>query len=104
METSLPENINFNQHCVIVCQYRSCLANGSADVLAAFQAMNESDLTIEGTGCQGQCSSGPTVRILPEETWYCRVQTTDVPLIVESLKAGKQLEHKLNRRIHIRFY
>lgn len=90
---------------VLVCQYRSCQAEGSADVLAAFEeAAEDTDFQVKGTGCQGQCSCGPTVRVVPEETWYYRVQPSDVPRIVEQhLKDGKRVEEKLNPRIHLRF-
>ena len=90
--------------CVLVCQYKSCLTNGSEAVLAAFEAADLNDFTVMGTGCQGQCSSGPTVRIVPEETWYCRVKPSDVPVIVgQHLKGGKRVEAKLHPRIHMRF-
>jgi (2Fe-2S) ferredoxin len=80
------------------------MANGSAEVLAAFEASEVNGFKVIGTGCQGQCSSGPTVRIVPEETWYCRVQPSDVPVIVEQhLKGGKPVEEKLHPRIHMRF-
>lgn len=92
------------ERCVLVCQHRSCLANGSEAVLAAFEAAELTDFTVKGTGCQGQCTSGPTVRIVPEETWYWRVKPSDVPLIVEQhLKGGKPVEEKLNTRIHMPF-
>lgn len=95
---------NPEERCVLVCQYRSCLANGSAEVLAAFEAAEVTDFKVTGIGCQGQCSSGPTVRIVPEETWYCRVKPSDVPVIVEQhLKVGKPVEEKLHPRIHMRF-
>ncbi|MBE9125483.1 MULTISPECIES: (2Fe-2S) ferredoxin domain-containing protein [unclassified Coleofasciculus] len=90
--------------CVLICQHTSCKANGSADVLAAFEAAGDTDFEIKAAECQGQCSSGPTVRILPEETWYCRVKPNDVPVIVEqNLKGGIRVEEKLNPRIHMRF-
>jgi (2Fe-2S) ferredoxin len=92
------------ERCVLVCQHRSCLANNSEAVLAAFEAADLTDFTVMGTGCQGQCTSGPTVRIVPEETWYWRVQPSDVPVIVEQhLQGGKPVEAKLNTRIHLRF-
>lgn len=95
---------NPEERCVLVCQYKSCLANGSAEVLATFEAAEVTDFKVTGTGCQGQCSSGPTVRIVPEETWYCRVKPSDVPVIVEQhLKGGKPVEEKLHPRIHMRF-
>lgn len=90
---------------VLICQDRSCKAEGSADVLAAFEKTGaDTDFQIKGTGCQGQCSVGPTVRVVPEETWYYRVEPSDVPQIVEQhLKEGKPVDEKLNPRIHIRF-
>ncbi len=104
VETDLQEKCSASQRCVMVCQYRSCLANGSAEVLAAFQAADVPGVTVIGTGCQGQCSSGPTVRIVPEETWYCRVKPSDVPVIMEQhLQGGKPVEAKLHPRIHMHF-
>ncbi len=92
------------ERCVLVCQHRSCLANGSEAVLSAFEAADTNGFTVKATGCQGQCTSGPTVRIVPEETWYWRVKPRDVPMIVEQhLKGGKPVEEKLNGRIHMRF-
>ena len=90
--------------CILVCQHKSCLAAGSAEVLAAFENAQVDGFEVTGTGCQGQCSSGPTVRIVPEETWYCRVKPSDVPVIVEQhLKGGQLVEAKLHPRIHMRF-
>jgi (2Fe-2S) ferredoxin len=92
-------------HCILICQYQSCLRNGAAEVLAAFEAAEIPDLLVEGSGCQGQCNIGPTVRITPEEIWYARVKPTDVPLIVEQhLQGGKPVASLLNPRIHLHFY
>ena len=91
--------------CILVCQYQSCLRNGSAEVLEAFEAAEVPGISVQASGCQGQCSISPTVRITPEEIWYCRVKPSDVPLIVEQhLKGGKPVEALLNPRIHVRFY
>lgn len=105
MEISSEQNNSTSQErCVLVCQHTSCLAAGSVAVLAAFEAANLTEFTVKGTSCQGQCSSGPTVRIVPEETWYCRVKPSDVPIIVEQhLLGGKPVEAKLHPRIHLRF-
>lgn len=105
METdSKQRDSKLEERCVLVCQYRSCLAAGSAEVLAAFKDAQLGSFTVRGTGCQGQCTSGPTVRIVPEETWYWRVKPSDVPIIVEQhLKGGNRVEAKLNSRIHMRY-
>ena len=90
---------------VLVCQYQSCLRNGSAAVLAAFEAQQVPGVTVEACSCQGQCNTGPTVRVTPDEIWYCRVKPSNVPLIVEQhLKGGKPVEALLNPRIHMRYY
>lgn len=55
-------------------------------------------------GCQGQCNMGVTVRVLPDETWYCRVRPEDVPAIVEQhLQGGEAVERLLHPRMHPRF-
>ena len=91
--------------CVLVCQYQSCLKNGSASVLAAFEAQQVAGVTVEASSCQGQCNTGPTVRVTPDEIWYCRVKPSDVQLIVEQhLKEGKPVEALFNPRIHARYY
>lgn len=91
--------------CVRVCQNQTCLRHGSAKVLQAFEDTDISEVVIEASGCMGQCSIGPTVKVTPDETWYYRVQPQDVPTIVEQhLKGGQPVEEKLNPRIHPRFY
>ena len=88
--------------CIMVCQHISCRNNGAAKVLAAFEdAHLPKDVSVKAVECQGQCSLGPTVRIVPEETWYCRVKPNDVPRIVEQhLKGKKIVKEKLHPRIH----
>lgn len=90
---------------VLVCQYVNCCANGSAKVLAAFMNDPVPGVVVTGSECQGQCNMGPTVRVLPDETWYCRVKPEDVPEVVEQhLKQGKPVERLLHPRFHSRFY
>lgn len=91
--------------CILVCQHQSCLRNNSAAVLAAFEAEQIPGVAVQASGCQGQCNMGPTVRIVPEEIWYCRVKPIDVPIIVEQhLKGGKPVQALLNPRIHFRYF
>lgn len=89
---------------VLVCQHTNCLANGSADVLAEFLALDTPGLEIIGSECQGQCNMGPTVRVLPDEIWYCRVKPQDVAEIAEQhLKQGMPVDRLLHPRMHPRF-
>lgn len=90
---------------VLVCQYVNCQRSRSAEVLAAFQACAISDVSIEACGCQGQCNMGPTVRVLPDDTWYCRVKPDDVSDIVEQhLVQDKPVERLLHPRLHPKYY
>ncbi len=89
---------------VWVCQYINCRRNRSDEVLAVFQAHPVAGVTVVGSECQGQCNMGPTVRVLPDETWYCRVKPEDVAEIVERhLKKGELVDRLLHPRLHPRY-
>ncbi|MEM7772201.1 MAG: (2Fe-2S) ferredoxin domain-containing protein [Cyanobacteria bacterium P01_A01_bin.37] len=91
------------RRCVLVCQGRSCQRNGAHAVLAEFRA-NTKDLSpvfVAECECTGQCSSGPTVRITPDETWYCRITPDDVLKIVEEHLTG---DIPVNELLHPRFH
>lgn len=105
VESDRPTKHPHPQHrCILICQDRSCSRNGSAEILVAFQAAKVPGVMANGSACMGQCSSGPTVRVLPDGTWYCRVKSTDVPVIVKQhLEAGQPVEKLLHPRFHPRF-
>lgn len=88
-----------------MCQHRSCQRNGSEAVLAAFrQAEKPQGVLISESDCMGQCGSGPTVRVMPDNTWYCRVKPENVSQIVQAhLYEGKPVEALLHPRFHPRF-
>lgn len=95
------------RHHVFVCAGKSCSANDSAEVKAAF----ERELTARGllmgkaakgknpqgsivlTDCAsvGFCAIGAAVLVYPDGVWYAQVRATDVPEIIES--------HLLNGRV-----
>ncbi|MFH7245042.1 MAG: (2Fe-2S) ferredoxin domain-containing protein [Spirulina sp.] len=86
---------------VQVCQYRSCLRNQAAEVLAAFQSHQSAHILVSASGCMGQCSSGPTVRILPDDIWYCRLRPGDVATIVDQhFGKGQPVSAHLHPRFH----
>lgn len=90
------------RYLVMVCQHRSCVRSDSAPVLAAFQQYQSAHLIVSGCECQGQCGSGPTVRVMPDDVWYCRVTPQDVPTIVEQhlSENGTPVDALLNSRFH----
>jgi (2Fe-2S) ferredoxin len=89
------------RRCVLVCQHRSCERNGAIAVLAAFRAAKVTNVLISASDCLGQCASGPTVQVMPDQVWYCRVQPDDVPLVVEQhLHANQPVAKLLHPRFH----
>ena len=98
------------RHHVFVCSGKSCSANDSAEVRAAF----ERELTARGllmgqakkgknprgsivlTECAsvGFCAIGAAVLVYPDGVWYAQVRAADVPEIIE--------EHLVNDRVVLR--
>ncbi|MGD1856749.1 MAG: ferredoxin [Leptolyngbyaceae cyanobacterium] len=84
-----------------VCQYRSCRRFQSAAVLAAFKQYAGADLMVSASSCLGQCGSGPTVRVAPDNVWYCRVLPQDVATVIEQhIHQGKPVKRLLHPRFH----
>ena len=97
---SLPEPL----YCIAVCQYHSCARNRAAKVLEAFQAAAPTGVLVSASDCMGQCSSGPTVYITPDRTWYCRVKPEDVAeIVVQHVQLNQPVERLLHPRFHPRF-
>jgi (2Fe-2S) ferredoxin len=62
-----------------------CGAKGSADLHAALKAAVKSvasDIRVSKTGCLGNCASGPTVVIQPDDVWLGGVTEADIPELV----------------------
>jgi (2Fe-2S) ferredoxin len=90
--------------CISICQYHSCARNRAAQVLEAFQAAAPIGVLVSASDCMGQCSSGPTVYVTPDRTWYSRVQPEDVAEIVtQHLQLNQPVERLLHPRLHPRF-
>ncbi len=86
---------------VQVCQHRTCQRHQSSKVLEAFKSYQSKRILVAQSDCMGQCSSGPTVRVMPDNTWYCRVQPEDVEQIVhQHLEGGERLKKRLHPRFH----
>jgi (2Fe-2S) ferredoxin len=89
---------------IAVCQYRSCERNGSVEVLAALRSAVPAEISVTASDCLGQCASGPTVIVMPDQVWYCRVNVADVGAIVaEHLQAGQPVARLLHPRFHPQF-
>lgn len=94
---------------VFVCNGKSCLAVGAADVKAEFEKQLEvknlrygkaskgrnPEGTVVLTDCSsvGFCSIGAAVLVYPEGIWYAQVRAEDVAEIIEEhLEKGKIVE------------
>ena len=94
---------------VFVCNGKSCLAVGSAEVKKAFEKELEAknlrwgkeakgrnpDGPVVLTDCSsvGFCSIGAAVLVYPEGVWYGQVRAEDVPEIIEKhLENGEIVE------------
>jgi NADH-quinone oxidoreductase subunit F len=89
---------------VLVCAGTGCVANGSLEVLARFEALLGPDAVAleheparaDHTGCHGFCERGPLVKIAGMDILYTRVRPEDVDEIVEvTLKEGRAVERLL---------
>jgi (2Fe-2S) ferredoxin len=86
---------------VLICQNRTCLKQGAAEVLAAFQANPVNGCTVVSTGCLGECGNGPMVQIWPGPIWYSQVQPEEVPAIVRRhLRGGQPIAAMLYPKFH----
>ena len=79
----LPENsaTDTSTPKVIVCHNKTCKQQGSPQILSTFQRCVPTDVTVEASGCLGQCGNGPIVVIAApqkEESWHSGVNPTDV--------------------------
>jgi (2Fe-2S) ferredoxin len=89
------------RRCVLICQYRSCGRNGAAEVLSTFQASVPFGVFANASDCMGQCAAGVTVRVMPDDIWYCRIKSSDVPVIVKQhLWADQPVQNLLHPRFH----
>lgn len=79
---------------VLVCinQKKDGACCNTHDSEQLFQALKEAfmrtflDVRVVSTGCLGKCANGPTVVIMPDNTWLVEVKETDIPAIVEMVK------------------
>jgi (2Fe-2S) ferredoxin len=86
---------------VLVCQNRTCRKQGAAEVLAAFQNLSVTDITVVASSCLGECGNGPMVLVTPEQIWYSRVHPSEVPRVVERhLQDGRPVSCMLYPKYH----
>jgi len=78
---------------VNVCMDLACASQGADKLREALQKAAQSSgkkILVRKTGCMGPCSSGPLVRVDPDETLYASVKDANAEAIVNSL-GGKPI-------------
>lgn len=86
---------------VLICAGTGCVSSGSKKVQAALNTELikrglDKEVKVFETGCHGFCEMGPLLIVYPEGVFYCRVQESDVPDLVEShLYKGRIVERLL---------
>ncbi len=73
-------------------------------MLEALAAQVPEDISVTGSGCLGQCGSGPTVLILPEQTWCLHVQPYLVPSVIKQHLEGTNNKTKSTGRSGLRIW
>lgn len=90
-----------SSRCVLVCQNRTCKKQGSAQVLKAFQLRLVAGVAVVGSGCLGQCGSGPMVKVVPDNIWYSRIHPDEVPAVIQQhLVGGQPVKALLYSKFH----
>src|SRR5215469_12478604 len=73
---------------VNVCMDLACASHGADKLRRALEKAAEvsgKKVLVRKTGCMGPCSSGPLVRVDPDETLYAKVQHANAEVIVNNL-------------------
>ena len=94
------ENAKYDYE-VNVCMDLACASQGAGLLRDALEKMATSSgkkVLIRKTGCMGPCSSGPLVRVDPDETLYAKVKDANAEAIINSLgdKPVVELQCDLN--------
>ncbi len=86
---------------VRICQNTTCSQSGAAAVLHTFRDLALPHVEVIASGCLGQCGNGPMVIVLPEQIWYGRVRSRDVPTIAtQHLMGGDPVLPLLYTQMH----
>ena len=86
-ETVHQENAKFDYE-VNVCMDLACVSQGSdklRDALIKAAEASGKNVLVRRTGCMGPCSSGPLVRVDPDDVLYHHANMSHAGAIVESL-------------------
>jgi bidirectional [NiFe] hydrogenase diaphorase subunit len=96
------ENAKYD-YTVNICMDLACASQGAdslREALAASAAASGKSILIRKTGCMGPCSSGPLVRVDPDETLYHHANASNAQSIISSLGAAPVAELQCDLNDH----
>ena len=84
----------YERHVFVCTGGESCPAQGDVEKFiktlraGVLTAGRQVAVRINKAGCFSQCGHGPMMVVYPENIWYCGVQESDLPEILESHIVG----------------
>ncbi|MDR2020412.1 MAG: 4Fe-4S binding protein [Treponema sp.] len=91
-------------HYILTCGGTACESNQGVEIYQQLVAEAEkqgvkNEVQIVKTGCFGFCEKGPIVKVLPEESFYVEVKTTDAAeIIAEQIVKGREVPRLLYKQ------
>ncbi len=89
----------YRTHVFVCTSGDTCPAQGDVEQYVKYlrgevvKAGLKDDVRINKAGCFSQCGHGPMLVVYPDDVWYARVQTPDLPEIFAShIVGGKPVE------------
>lgn len=84
----------YDRHVFVCTSGETCPQQGDVEKFVkvlraeAAKAGKSQEIRINKAGCFSQCGHGPMIVVYPENVWYCGVQESDLPEILESHVLG----------------
>jgi (2Fe-2S) ferredoxin len=84
----------YERHVFVCTSGETCPTQGDVEKFVkllragALSAGRQVEVRINKAGCFSQCGHGPMIVVYPENVWYCGVQESDLPEILESHIVG----------------
>ena len=84
---------------ILLCGGSGCKSTGSVKLFDIFEELLKQkdikDVLVKNIGCQGLCSLGPIVLVMPDNVLYCKVGIDDASKIIEQHIVGGKVVNEL---------
>lgn len=94
-KTRTPKKKESASYRLLVCSGTGCVSNHSFEIKKALEKeikkhKLDKEVLVATTGCHGFCERGPMIHVQPDDIYYQKIKTKDIPYLVG--------EHFLNKR------